>query len=99
MIGIGNVGQRRISRGVLVAGRKFAARRHHRLRGVVADRARAPGKVQLQPELVKRQRPQRTADGAEAMKVTVADAAPVVELNAELDRALRTLDELGFVDA
>jgi hypothetical protein len=99
VVGVGDVGQRRIRRRIPVAGREPALRRHHGLRRIVADRSRASGQVQLEPELVERQRPQRTADGAEAVDIAVADAAPVLELDAEFDRGLGALDELRFVDA
>src|SRR5689334_4537194 len=38
-------------------------------------------------------------DLAEAVDVLVAEARPIDELDAELERALRLLDEVGFDDA
>ena len=54
--------------------------------------------VQLEPVLVERQRAIVVADGAEAVDVAVADAAPVDELDAELERAAHGAHELHLVD-
>ncbi len=58
-----------------------------------------PCEVQLQPVLVKGQRAIVVADRAEAVDVAVADASPVDELDAELERAAHRAHELDFVDA
>jgi hypothetical protein len=99
MIGIGDVGQWRVCRRIRVPERELAARRHDCLQRILADRRRAPGEELLEPELMERQGPERTTDDAKAMDVAIADSRPVLEMDAELDRALRTLDEFGLIDA
>src|SRR6266480_6300500 len=65
---------------------------------VGADVLGLAGEKQLQPVLVKRQEAVIVADGPERVEVTIAQASPVDELDAELERAAHLPHELGLVD-
>src|SRR3546814_13980277 len=52
-----------------------------------------------QPVVMKRQRPQRHSGFTERMQVRIADPAPIIELDAELERALRRAQHLVLVQA
>src|SRR5687768_8938928 len=54
---------------------------------------------QLQPQLVKLDRLRIQAELAKGMDVAIAQALPIDELDAELERALRVADELVFIEA
>lgn len=99
VIGIGDVRQWRIRRDVARAGHELPQRRGQGRQRVLADGPRAARVEELEPELVERQRPDALADPAEAVDVGVADPAPVVELDAELEGALGAGDEIELVDA
>ena len=96
MVGVANVGQRRV--GAVVRRRQeLAVARGPRVDGIVIHRASASGQIQLQPVLVERQRAEVLTDLAETVDVAVAKPAPVHELDAQLERTAGTTDEVHLV--
>src|SRR6185437_9509411 len=99
MVGVGDVGQRRISWHVGGRRHELAARPRQRVQGIRAQFVGDAQTARLQPELVERQRADVVAQAAETMEIAVADARPVDELDAELEGATGLLDEADIVDA
>jgi hypothetical protein len=62
--------------------------------GGIRMQAREPA---LEPVLMERRQADVMADHAEAVNIGVAQLGPVAKLDAELERALRACDEVGFV--
>ena len=52
-----------------------------------------------QPILVKRNIAPAAPESAERMQITIADSAPVLEVDSEFECGTRARHELGFVDA
>src|SRR5688500_607147 len=65
---------------------------------VVAEPRRLAEPMHALPVLLEADRPQVLADSSEAMDVTIADIAPVDELDSELERTLRGANEVVLVD-
>ena len=65
---------------------------------MVVERGGLALHARLQPILVKRHQSQVAADRAETVDIGIADFAPVVELDAQLERGLSLADEFTFVD-
>src|SRR5205085_7809322 len=64
-----------------------------------ADIGGTPCLARLDPVLMERQQAEVAPDRrAEAVHVGTADAAPVAELDAQLERSLRPADEVDLVD-
>src|SRR6185437_5620019 len=74
-------------------------RRGNVRQGIFAERGRIARRPQLQPIVMKVRRVDRRADDTERMKVTMPEARPVDELDAELEGAARLADEIVLVDA
>ena len=98
VIGVCDARERRIRRHVARAGDELAGRRGGGVERILADVVRLALEVQLEPVLVEGQRPVVVADRAEAVDVASTHAAPVDELDAELEGAAHRADEFDFVD-
>ncbi len=98
VIGIGDVRQRRVRRHIGGRSHELSARRGNRIQRVGADALRFAGTEHFEPVLMEGQHAVVMANAAKAVDVAVADAAPVDEFDAELERALRLLDELDLID-
>ena len=98
LIGVCNVIEGRVLRHIGGRGHELAALCGNGMQRVGSDVLGLAGEKQLQPVLVKRQEAVIVADGPERVEVTIAQAPPVDELDAELERAAHLPHELGLVD-
>src|SRR5690606_15712197 len=69
------------------------------LETVLAELAAEPQGFRHQPHVVKAAHPRGPADVAEGVDVAIAEARPILELDAELERRLRRANELELVEA
>jgi len=95
MIGIADTANRGIAH--LVHAAKSPAFGGNGIERIVPQTAVAAGALAAQPVVVKRQRPERHPCFAEGMQVRIADTAPIVELDAELECALRRAQHFVFI--
>src|SRR5262249_18519141 len=98
LVGVDDVGERRIRRRIRRRRQEPALRRGQRVDRILADVLGKAELPRLEPVLVKVEEPERSADGSESMNIRIPDAPPVVELDAELEGAPGPPDEVGLVN-